>query len=198
MKITNRWDYKERSYRCLRRLAVRGKKVFAGELPRCTAEQDIPDENSHFRDWQAWVWALRKLQSKLQAGMRGAKRKKMREKHVARHDKLKDWVDEGQLGKAFDNVRKKQRDGDVDTAVISGTDGKRRAAKNAGEVIQHHYDVAVKWVGDEHRRWYYDADGVELTSGALISLTAVSLPGTLKHLVRSTPRPSIHCYQWDF
>jgi hypothetical protein len=166
-KITNRWDSKKRSYRCLRRLAVRAKEVFAGELTRCTAEQEIPDENSHFRDWESWIWALRKLQSKLKAEMHGAKRIKMREKHVARHDKLKDWVDEGQLGKAFDNVRKKQSDGAVDTAVISGTDGKKRAAKNAGEVIQHHYDVAVKWMGNEHRRWYYDADGClcELQTG---------------------------------
>ena len=37
--------------------------------------------------------------------------------------------------------------------------GKRRAARNAGEVIQHHYDVAVTRMGNEHRRWYYDADG---------------------------------------
>ena len=159
VKITNRWSSKKRSYRCLRRLAVRAKEVFASELPRCTSEQEIPDENSPFKDWEAWIWVLRKLQGKLKAEMHGAKRKKMREKHVARHDKLKDWVDEGQIGKAFDNVRKKQRDGAVDTAVVTETDGRRRAAKNAGEVIQHHYDVAVKWMGNEHKRWYYDADG---------------------------------------
>ena len=55
--------------------------------------------------------------------MQGAKRKKTREKYVARHGKLKDWVDEGQLGKAFDNVREKQRDGAVDTVVIRRMDG---------------------------------------------------------------------------
>ena len=59
MKITNRWDSTKRSYRCLRRLAVRVKEVFAGELPRCTVEQEIPDENSLFKDREAWVWALR-------------------------------------------------------------------------------------------------------------------------------------------
>ena len=32
MKITNQWDSKEGRYRCLRRLAVRAKEVFAGEL----------------------------------------------------------------------------------------------------------------------------------------------------------------------
>ena len=52
-KITNRWDSKKRSYRCLKRLAVRAKEVFAGELLRCTVEQEIPDEYSHFRDWES-------------------------------------------------------------------------------------------------------------------------------------------------
>ena len=53
---------------------------------------------------------------------------------------------------------KKQRDGAVAIAVVTGTDGRRRAAKNANEVIQHHYDVAVKWMGNEHKRRYYEAD----------------------------------------
>jgi hypothetical protein len=59
----------------------------------------------------------------------------------------------------LDNVRKKQRDGAVDTAIIKGDDGRLRAARGADEVVQHHYEVAVKWMGDEHRRWYYDAEG---------------------------------------
>ena len=158
-KMTNRWDAKKRSIRCMTKLAVRAKRVLGDELPRLSKQKDIPSEISGFLDWEGWISSIRVIQTKLKASMHGSKRKKMREKHVVYHQKLTDLVDGDQPGKALDNVRKKQRDGAVDTAIIKGDDGRLRAARGADEVVQHHYEVAVKWMGDEHRRWYYDAEG---------------------------------------
>ena len=144
-KMTNRWDAKKRSIRCMTKLAVRAKRVLGDELPRLSKQIDIPSEVSGFKDWEGWISSVRVIQTKLKASMHGSKRKKMREKHVVYHQKLTDLVDGDQLGKALDNVRKKQRDGAVDTAIIKGDDGRLRAARGADEVVQHHYYIIMRW-----------------------------------------------------
>jgi aminoglycoside/choline kinase family phosphotransferase len=97
--------------------------------------------------------------AELRAKMHHNRRRKMRMKVQQRNKKLKDWVENDQQGKAFKNVQKTVRDGAVEAATVRMADGKKRAAKNGAEVVEHHYEESQDWMGRKHRRWYYTAEG---------------------------------------
>ena len=135
------------------------KKRLGDRLPRFSELGVIPDNRSTLAQWERWISELQGLMAELRAKMHNNRRRKMRMKVQQRNKKLKDWVENDQQGKAFKNVQKTVRDGAVEAATVRMADGKKRAAKNGAEVVEHHYEEAQDWMGRKHRRWYYTAEG---------------------------------------
>jgi hypothetical protein len=89
----------------------------------------------------------------------GAGRKETRRLQSEKEQLLRKQCEGGQQGRAFDSAQKRTRDGAVDTAHVTGADGRRRAAKSGAEVKDHMQEQAELWMGKKHKRWFYTAKG---------------------------------------
>ena len=158
LKIVNMWDSSVSGGIHLR-MVRRAKKKLGKALPRFSKNGELPDKRSTLAQWYVWIAKLREVIGDLKGQMHGKKRKRMRERVVQRKKKLKDWVENNEQGKAYSNVQRQRRDGAVEAATVTMRDGRKRAAVCGAEVITHHYEEAKIWMGSEHKRWFYTAQG---------------------------------------
>ncbi len=83
----------------------------------------------------------------------------MRRMQTEKEQSLRKDVESGRQGKAFKSAQKRIQDGPVDTAHVTQSDGRRRAAVSGKEVREHQQEVAEDWMGRRHKRWFYTAEG---------------------------------------
>jgi hypothetical protein len=156
-RFTKAWRRGLRGRRLVEEAGALAKKV--GGLPKFSGGLTLPCINLETHRWKEWMGKLEGVVGQLQRRMHGKNRKRMRQARDDRRKRLTGWVEENELGKAFDNVLRRVRDGAADTAVIKEADGRRRAAISGEEVREHHYRTAREWMGEGKKRWFYAEEG---------------------------------------
>jgi hypothetical protein len=158
------------------------------KLPKFSHARAVPNNLEKHTDWKHFIGRVQGGLKEKRGMLHCASRKQMKDWRSDRTVRLTDWLDSGQLGKCFDNVLGRVKDGAVDSAHVTeyrlvctcdreehsaDEDGRareecrctqkvrvRRAAASGEEVKQSQLEYMTDWMGANKVMWFHFESGV--------------------------------------